>query len=89
LIGVIVFLGCGHCKKAKPEFAQAAAEFKDNPRVEFAAVDCTVQQSVCSAFDVTGYPTLKYFSYFNKEVKAYSGGRTVSDSILSAKILQC
>ena len=24
---------CGHCKSAKPEFNQAAAEFKDDPKV--------------------------------------------------------
>ncbi|KAL1490601.1 hypothetical protein ABEB36_013267 [Hypothenemus hampei] len=72
---------CGHCKKAKPEFAQAAAEFNDNPRVEFGAVDCTVETSICSAFEVTGYPTLKYFSYFNKEVRAYNGGRTKEDFV--------
>ncbi|XP_066149547.1 protein disulfide-isomerase A5 [Euwallacea fornicatus] len=72
---------CGHCKKAKPEFTQAAAEFRDNPRVEFAAVDCTLQSSICSAFKVTGYPTLKYFSYYNKEVKPYTGGRTKDDFV--------
>ncbi|XP_050304030.1 protein disulfide-isomerase A5 [Anthonomus grandis grandis] len=72
---------CGHCKKAKPEFAEAAAEFRDNPRVELAAVDCTVDQSVCNAFDVKGYPTFKYFSYYNKESKDYSGGRTKPDFV--------
>jgi hypothetical protein len=70
--------GCGHCKKAKPEFTKAAEHFKDDPKVEFAAVDCTSYQSVCAANEVTGYPTIKYFSYLNKNVKAYNSGRTVS-----------
>lgn len=69
--------GCGHCKKAKPEYNNAAEKFKDDPKVEFAAVDCTQQQGICSAYDVKGYPSLKYFSYLNKEKFDYTGGRTV------------
>ena len=28
-------LGCGHCKKAKPEFQAAAEYFKDDPKVDY------------------------------------------------------
>lgn len=28
-----VFEGCGHCKKAKPHFTEAAAKFADDPKV--------------------------------------------------------
>lgn len=45
--------------------------------MEFAAVDCTTQQALCSANEVKGYPTIKYFSYYSKVVKHYTGGRTV------------
>lgn len=69
-------LGCGHCKKAKPEFKTAAETFKDDPRVELAAVDCTRHSSLCSSYSVSGYPTIKYFSYL-KTQREYSGGRTV------------
>lgn len=55
----------------------AADEFKDDPRVGLAAVDCTRHRSVCSAHDVKGFPTIKYFSYL-KTVREYNGGRTVS-----------
>jgi len=71
---------CGHCKKAKPEFQAAAEEFADDPKVEFAAVDCTTETGVCSANDVKGYPTLKYYNYY-KTAKAYEGGRTKADFI--------
>ena len=30
---LILFPGCGHCKKAKPEFMAAAAQFKDDMKV--------------------------------------------------------
>ncbi|XP_066993332.1 protein disulfide-isomerase A5 [Anabrus simplex] len=72
---------CGHCKKAKPEFNRAAEFFRDDPKVEFAAVDCTQFSALCNMFEVKGYPTIKYFHYFNKETRSYSGGRLEADFI--------
>ncbi|CAH1967592.1 unnamed protein product [Acanthoscelides obtectus] len=72
---------CGHCKKTKPEFIEAAARFRDDPKVEFAAVDCTVEQALCSTNDVKGYPTMKYFSYYTKNTRVYNGGRTADDFV--------
>jgi protein disulfide-isomerase-like protein len=72
---------CGHCKRAKPEMTAAAAEFEEDTKVELAAVDCTTDKSVCSAFEVTGFPTFKYFHYYNKEQKPYDGGRTKKDFV--------
>ncbi|XP_025081188.1 protein disulfide-isomerase A5-like [Pomacea canaliculata] len=72
---------CGHCKKAKPEFMSAAAQFKDDSKVLFGAVDCTTQQSICTAHDVTGYPTFKYFNYLNKNSQKYMGGREENDFV--------
>ena len=71
---------CGHCKKAKPELMAAAAKFREDPKVEFSAVDCTAEQSLCSAFSVSGYPTFRYFNYF-KNSFPYSGGRTEQDFV--------
>jgi thiol-disulfide isomerase/thioredoxin len=70
--------GCGHCKSTKPSFEEAAGKFADNPKVEFAAVDCTVHGKVCNQQGVSGYPTIKYFSYFDKDEKPYQDGRDVS-----------
>ncbi|KAK7478534.1 hypothetical protein BaRGS_00030206, partial [Batillaria attramentaria] len=72
---------CGHCKKAKPEFMAAAAKFKGDGKVMFGAVDCTTQQGICSAHDVTGYPTFIYFNYFNKNSQKYMGGREENDFV--------
>lgn len=78
----IVFPGCGHCKKAKPEFTASAEVFKDDPKVEFAAIDCTMHSSICSLYNVKGYPTIKVFHYFNKEpVQDYTGQRTEKDFV--------
>ncbi|XP_046390682.1 protein disulfide-isomerase A5 [Ischnura elegans] len=73
---------CGHCKKAKPEFKAAAEHFKDDSKVEFAAVDCTVYTALCNTVNVSGYPTIKHFHYYNKEEPLpYSGDRTAKDFI--------
>lgn len=75
-----MILGCGHCKKAKPEFSAAAEEFKEDTRVQFAAVDCTTMGTVCQLHDVKGYPTFKYFQYL-KSSKPYNGGRLKLDFV--------
>nr|XP_040232227.2 protein disulfide-isomerase A5 [Anopheles coluzzii] len=75
---------CGHCKRAKPEFARAAEHFKEDPKTELAAVDCTRHSAVCSSYEVRGYPTIKYFSYL-KTVRDYNGGRTETDFIAYLK----
>lgn len=54
--------------------------FKDDPKIELAAVDCTKHREVCSANDVQGYPTIKYFSYLKTSLE-YNGGRVADDFI--------
>ncbi|XP_046625601.1 protein disulfide-isomerase A5 [Neodiprion virginianus] len=70
---------CGHCKKVKPEFTAAAEKFKGVSKVELAAVDCTVNTVTCNTYEIQGYPSLKYFNYFDKAVKNYVGDRTAED----------
>lgn len=59
---------------------KAAETFKDDPKVEIAAVDCTKHREVCSANDVQGYPTIKYFSYYKTSLE-YNGGRVADDFV--------
>lgn len=65
---------CGHCKEAKPEFTAAAEAFKDENKVSYAAMDCTVHKDTCATYEIKGYPTIKYFSY-GKLVADYPMGR--------------
>ncbi|KAH8329453.1 hypothetical protein KR074_010915 [Drosophila pseudoananassae] len=71
---------CGHCKSTKPEFTAAATALQDDPRVAFAAVDCTKQAALCAKYSVRGYPTILYFSYLKTRLD-YNGGRTSKDFI--------
>lgn len=75
---VCEYSGCGHCKKAKPEMVNLAESFKDDSRTVIGAVDCTRESSLCQEHEVSGYPTIKYYSFYDKVNLNYNGGRTVS-----------
>jgi len=72
---------CGHCKKLAPEYEIVYDAFKRYSNVVVARVDCTVENSLCGKYGVTGYPTLKWFPVGGGEPQAYSGGRTADDII--------
>lgn len=71
---------CGHCKKAKPEMQTAAEHYKDDRKVWFAGIDCTIHKKICSQFGVEGYPTFRYFLYGKKDF-SYPGGRAAQGFI--------
>ena len=51
---------CGHCKKAAPEYLQAAEILAGI--VNFGAVDMTTDQSAGINYNIQGYPTIKLFA---------------------------
>ncbi|XP_056292474.1 protein disulfide-isomerase A5 [Pseudoliparis swirei] len=54
---------CGHCKKMKPEYDEAAEVLNkgsNSPGV-LAAVDSTVHKAAGERFKISGFPTVKYF----------------------------
>uniref|UniRef100_A0A8C4Q781 Protein disulfide isomerase family A, member 5 n=1 Tax=Eptatretus burgeri TaxID=7764 RepID=A0A8C4Q781_EPTBU len=54
---------CGHCKKMKPEFEEAAAilNTQDGSPGVLAAVDAAAHRDLATQFSVSGFPTIKYF----------------------------
>lgn len=76
---------CGHCKRLHPTWEDLAAKYNEKDEEErdvlIAKVDCTVETSVCSDQDVTGYPTLKFFKKDVEEGEKYRGRRDL-DSLV-------
>jgi len=73
---------CGHCKALAPEYEAAAITLQANgPSRRLAKVDCIANQQVCQQFNVTGYPTLKYFEN-GEEDRPFNGARN-ADAIVS------
>jgi len=68
---------CGHCKRLAPTWNDLAVKYneKEDADVFVGSVDCTVETSLCSAQDVTGYPTLKFFKSGIDEGIKYRGQR--------------
>ncbi|GER55262.1 disulfide-isomerase-like protein [Striga asiatica] len=67
---------CGHCKKLAPEYEKLGESFKKAKSVLIGKVDCDDQKSLCSKYDVSGYPTIKWFPKESLEPKKYEGART-------------
>jgi len=60
----------------KPDWDKLGSIYEGSSSVVIADVDCTVEQDLCSDFEVRGYPTIKYFSAeTGREGAAYNGGR--------------
>lgn len=54
--------GCGHCKKMKPDYTEAAAALKEEGEAgKLAAVDATIHKDLAQQFAIKGFPTIKYF----------------------------
>jgi protein disulfide-isomerase-like protein len=64
---------CGHCKAAKPHYGEAS----ESANAPFVAMDCTGNgKKTCGKFDVSGFPTIKFFDGEGDPVD-YSGARSV------------
>lgn len=68
---------CGHCKRLAPTWQELAEKYNKaaDQEVVIAKVDCTVETALCSAQDVTGYPTLKFFKSGAESSTKHRGGR--------------
>ena len=67
---------CGHCKKAMPEWENAAGE---SDVTAYVKVNCDEERNLCSQYGVQGYPTIKFFG--GGKVEDYSGARTSSSFV--------
>jgi len=70
---------CGHCKTLAPKFEKVAAAFSRENNVVVAKVDADKHKDLGGRYEVSGFPTLKFFPKSNKKGEPYNGGREESD----------
>merc|ERR1719230_802044 len=62
---------CGHCKKLAPEYEETAKAFAGEAGVGVYTVDATENSELAGKYDVSGYPTLKWFPPGSSEPEDY------------------
>jgi len=65
---------CGHCKSLKPAYEKVCTDFKDED-VTIAMLDATEHKEAAEKFEVTGFPTIKWFGKDKSNPKDYESGR--------------
>eukprot|EP01122_Echinamoeba_exundans_P008819 TRINITY_DN2_c1_g1_i1.p2 TRINITY_DN2_c1_g1~~TRINITY_DN2_c1_g1_i1.p2 ORF type:complete len:386 (+),score=148.47 TRINITY_DN2_c1_g1_i1:21-1178(+) len=72
---------CGHCKSLAPTWDKLGSVFKSEEGVVIAKVDADAHRDIASKHDVSGFPTLKWFSKTDKKGERYEGGRDLADLV--------
>lgn len=74
---------CGHCKRLAPDYEVVAKSFANEKGVVIASVnaDEAKNKGLASRYDVSGFPTIKFFPRGNKKGEEYSAGRTPEDFV--------
>ena len=76
-----MFLGCGHCKSMKADYALAAKQMKAmNIPGELVTVDATAQTGLQTRFEIRGFPTIRYF-YKGTNLSSYERKRKADDLV--------
>ena len=70
---------CGHCKQLAPKYEALAKVFEGEVDVVIANVDVTAAEELGQRYDISGFPTIKYFGTSTAEPEAYELGREVED----------
>ncbi|GMN52341.1 hypothetical protein TIFTF001_021484 [Ficus carica] len=72
---------CGHCKNLAPTYEKLATAFKLEEGVVIANLDADKYRDLAEKYDVSGFPTLKFFPKNNKAGEEYEGGRDLEDFV--------
>ncbi|KAL0075431.1 thioredoxin-like protein [Phycomyces blakesleeanus] len=67
---------CGHCKTLAPIYEKVATIFANEPNCRVAKIDADVEKDIGAEFDISGFPTIKFFPAGATEPIAYEGPRT-------------
>ena len=66
---------CGHCKELAPKYEELAKAFAGEKNVLIAKVDATEEQDLTTRYDISGFPTIKFFPAGSAEPETYEKPR--------------
>lgn len=66
---------CGHCKNLAPIYETIATAYSGVENCVVAKIDADKERDIGAEFDISGYPTIKFFPAGESEPIAYEGGR--------------
>jgi len=72
---------CGHCKHLAPVWEKLATAFDNDANVVIANIDADKYRDIGGRYDVSGFPTIKFFPKGDKTPVAYEGGRELGDFV--------
>ncbi|XP_041020316.1 probable protein disulfide-isomerase A6 [Juglans microcarpa x Juglans regia] len=72
---------CGHCKSLAPIYEKVATAFKLEEDVVIANLDADKYKDLAEKYDVSGFPTIKFFPKSNKAGEDFAGGRDLDDFV--------
>ena len=79
---------CGHCKNLAPHFTRVANELDGVVKLAYLDCDDASLQSICTKYDVKGFPTIKLFPATKRRIpREYVGerrGKAIMDFALDA-----
>lgn len=67
---------CGHCKNLAPIWEKIGSTFANEENCVIAKIDADEERDIGSEFDISGFPTIKFFPAGESEPIPYEGGRT-------------
>jgi thiol-disulfide isomerase/thioredoxin len=87
IVGMLAFFyapWCGHCTRTKPDFAAASNHVGRS--LPFVGVDCDGEgELTCQGFNITAFPTIKYFETGAAAPVDYTQGRESGDFLAFAE----
>ncbi|KAG0166877.1 hypothetical protein DFQ28_006814 [Apophysomyces sp. BC1034] len=67
---------CGHCKNLAPIYEKVGSAFANEANCEVAKIDADVHKDIGTEYDISGFPTLKFFPAGETEPIPYEGPRS-------------
>jgi protein disulfide-isomerase A6 len=61
-----IYLGCGHCKKLKPIYAEVTKIFENESKCKVIAINGDANRDLIEKYKIKGYPNLKFFTAEDK-----------------------